>query len=108
MATDIQWVYITDKYALVEIIDNAILVATFNQKPLKHPLIKARAKILSANSYDELATLLNLFLELKGSVTDKRLVKIVEKLIEQLTSLKESRTEFKEKVGSTIGSKVSD
>jgi len=108
MATDIQWSYITDKYSLVEMIDSAIVVAKFNQQELQRDLIEVRCKVLESESYEELLSLLNVFLEINGNITDKQLAKIIEKLIDHLTSFRDASAEFKEELSGTVESKVSD
>ena len=98
MASEIQWMYITDKYTLVEIIDNAIVVARFNQKELMRDLIETRSKILKSKSYDEIVLILDQLLDIDGQITDKRLSDVVARLVDRITALKDNELRYDEKI----------
>ena len=98
MAAEAQWLFITDKYSLVELIDSAIVVARFNQNELMRELIEARCKLFKTKSYDDLAVILNLLYTISKKVTDKRLTEVLAKLIDQTTNYKDGKIEFDEKV----------
>ncbi len=98
MVAEAQWLFITDKYSLVELIDSAIVVARFNQNELMRELIEARCKLLETKSYDNLAVILDLLYTISKKVTDKHLVEVLAKLIDQTTNYKDGKIEFDEKV----------
>jgi len=107
MATDIQWMFITDKYSLVEIIDSAIVVARFNQNELMRDLIETRSILLETKDYDNLITTQDKLLKINEKINDERLADVVHKLIDQISSYKDGRIKYDEKV-SQAESKASD
>ncbi|HUT82168.1 MAG TPA: hypothetical protein VMZ29_13280 [Candidatus Bathyarchaeia archaeon] len=107
MVAEIQWMFITDKYSLVEIIDNAIVVARFNQNELMRDLIEARCVLLEAKSYEDLNPTLDKILKINESITDKRLFDLVSKLIDQINLYKDGQIKIDDRVDK-VESKVSD
>ena len=98
MAAEAQWLFITDKYSLVELIDSAIVVARFNQNELMRELIEARCKLLETKTYDDLGIILEILYSISKKVTDKRLAEVLAKLIDQTTNYKDGEIEFDDKV----------
>ncbi|NHJ31802.1 MAG: hypothetical protein FK732_02960 [Asgard group archaeon] len=94
MAAEAQWLFITDKYSLVEYLDNAIVVARFNQSELLRELIEIRCKMLEAKTYDDILVILETLLKLNERVTDERLGEVLGGLIEQLSYHRESRIDY--------------
>ena len=97
MASEAQWLFITDKYSLVEYLDNAIVVARFNQNELMRELIEIRCKMLEAKSYDDVLAILDSLLKLNEKVIDDRLGEVLGGLIEQISFYKDSRIDYKGK-----------
>ena len=98
MATELQWIFITEKYSLVEFLDNAIVVARFNQNELMRELITIRGKLLESKNYESIIKILNLLTKLNEKIIDKKLEEVITKLIEQIYFLKNNRLEFNEKI----------
>lgn len=107
MAAEAQWLFITDKYSLLELIDSAIVVARFNQNELMRELIEARCKLLETKSYEDLGTILEILHSINKKVTDKHLKGVLAKLIDQTIIFKEGEIEFDDKVR-TVESKAID
>lgn len=97
MASEAQWLFITDKYSLVEYLDNAIVVARFNQNELMRELIEIRGKMLEAKSYDDVLAILDSLLKLNEKIIDARLGEVLGGLIEQISFYKDSRIDYKGK-----------
>ena len=97
MASEAQWLFITDKYSLVEYLDNAIVVARFNQNELMRELIEIRCKMLEAKSYDDVLAILDSLLKLNEKIIDDRLGEVLGGLIEQISFYKDSRIDYKGK-----------
>jgi len=64
MASEAHWLFITDKYSLVEYLDNAVVVARFNQNELMRELIEIRCKMIEAKSYDDVLAILDSLVKL--------------------------------------------
>jgi hypothetical protein len=94
MAAEAQWLFITDKYSLVEYLDNAIVVARFNQNELLREIIEIRCKMLEAKCYDDILPVLDSLLKLNERVTDERLGEVLGGLIEQISLYKDSRIDY--------------
>jgi hypothetical protein len=99
MAAEAHWMFVTDKYSMVEIIDSAIVIARFNQKDLLREFIEIRCDLLKTTSYDDTLYILDLLLKINEKITDRRLSEVVGRLIDQLTIYKKSKEEFDKKVG---------
>lgn len=97
MASEAHWLFITDKYSLVEYLDNAIVVARFNQNELMRELIEIRCKMLEAKSYDDVLAILDSLLKLNEKIIDDRLGEVLGRLIEQISFYKDSRINYKGK-----------
>ncbi|NHJ84204.1 MAG: hypothetical protein FK734_02000 [Asgard group archaeon] len=97
MAAEAQWLFITDKYSLVEFIDSAIVVARFNQNELMRELIAIRCKLLESKNYDDFAKICDLLTLLSEKITDDRLNDVVSKLIDQIAITKNDKIKFEEK-----------
>ena len=97
MASEAHWLFITDKYSLVEYLDNAIVVARFNQNELMRELIEIRCKMLEAKSYDDVLAILDSLLKLNEKIIDDRLGEVLGGLIEQISFYKDSRIDYKGK-----------
>lgn len=97
MASEAHWLFITDKYSLVEYLDNAIVVARFNQNELMRELIEIRGKMLEAKSYDDVLAILDSLLKLNEKIIDARLGEVLGGLIEQISFYKDSRIDYKGK-----------
>lgn len=97
MASEAHWLFITDKYSLVEYLDNAIVVARFNQNELMRELIEIRCKMLEAKSYDDVLAILDSLLKLNEKIIDARLGEVLGGLIEQISFYKDSRIDYKGK-----------
>jgi len=95
MATEAHWLFITDKYSLVEYLDNAIVVARFNQNELMRELIEIRCIMLEAKSYDDVLAILDSLLKLNEKVIDDRLGEVLGGLIEQISFYKDSSIDYK-------------
>ena len=93
MASEAHWMFVTDKYSMVEIIDSAIVVARFNQKDLHRDLIEIRCDLLETKSYEDTIQILDQLLKINERISDQRLSEVVGKLIDQLTLYKKSRDE---------------
>ncbi|MBN1328525.1 MAG: hypothetical protein JXA54_03535 [Candidatus Heimdallarchaeota archaeon] len=98
MVADIQWMFITDKYSLVEIIDNAIVVARFNQNELMRDLIEARCVLLEAKFYDDLAYALEKIVKINENIIDKTLLELVSKLIDLINLYKDGQIKIDERI----------
>ncbi|NHJ47666.1 MAG: hypothetical protein FK733_07755 [Asgard group archaeon] len=107
MAAEAHWMFVTDKYSMVEIIDSAIVVTRFNQKDLLRDLIEIRCDLLQTKSYDDTIQILDQLLKINEKITDVRLSDVVGKLIDQLTLYKKSRDEYDKKVDN-IETKATD
>jgi hypothetical protein len=94
LAAEAHWMFVTDKYSMVEIIDSAIVVARFNQKDLLRDLIEIRCDLLKTKSYEDTIQILNQLLKINEKISDQRLSEVVGKLIDQLTLYKKSRDEY--------------
>ncbi|MCK5044929.1 MAG: hypothetical protein KAS22_00020 [Candidatus Heimdallarchaeota archaeon] len=97
MASEAHWLFITDKYSLVEYLDNAVVVARFNQNELMRELIEIRCKMIEAKSYDDVLAILDSLVKLNEKVIDDRLREILRGLIEQISFYKDSRIDYKGK-----------
>ncbi len=97
MASEAHWLFITDKYSLVEYLDNAVVVARFNQNELMRELIEIRCKMIEAKSYDDVLAILDSLVKLNEKVIDDRLRIILGGLIEQISFYKDSRIDYKGK-----------
>ena len=97
MASEAHWLFITDKYSLVEYLDNAIVVARFNQNELMRELREIRGKMLEAKSYDDVLAILDSLLKLNEKIIDDRLGEVLGGLIEQISFYKDSRIDYKGK-----------
>lgn len=97
MASEAHWLFITDKYSLVEYLDNAIVVARFNQNELMRELIEIRCKMLEAKSYGDILAILDSLLKLNEKIIDDRLGEVLGGLIEQISFYKDSRIDYKGK-----------
>ncbi|MHA1123290.1 MAG: hypothetical protein ACTSPC_10895 [Candidatus Heimdallarchaeota archaeon] len=105
MASEAHWLFITDKYSLVEYLDNAVVVARFNQNELMRELIEIRCKMLieirckmiEAKSYDDVLAILDSLVKLNENVIDDRLGEILGGLIEQISFYKDGRIDYKGK-----------
>lgn len=97
MASEAHWLFITDKYSLVEYLDNAIVVARFNQNELMRELIEIRCKMLEAKSYGDILVILDSLLKLNEKIIDDRLGEVLGGLIEQISFYKDSRIDYKGK-----------
>ncbi len=95
MATEIQWLFITDKYSLVDHLDRAIVVARFNQKDLLRDLIEIRGKFLNSKTYEDLVSYLDILNAIFENATDKRLSETLSNLIDQVSSLRGGRFDIK-------------
>lgn len=94
MASEAHWLFITDKYSLVEYLDNAVVVARFNQNELMRELIEIRCKMIEAKSYDDVLAILDSLLKLNEKVIDDRLGEVLGGLIEQISFYKDSRIDY--------------
>lgn len=94
MASEAHWLFITDKYSLVEYLDNAVVVARFNQNELMRELIEIRCKMIEAKSYDDVLAILDSLVKLNEKVIDDRLGKVLGGLIEQISFYKDSRIDY--------------
>ena len=97
MAAEAQWMFIADKYSLVEIIDSAIVVARFNQKELLRELLETRCSLLETKNYGSLTITLDRLLKINENITDERLAKVVNRLIDRISSHKDGHIEIQEK-----------
>ncbi len=97
MASEAHWLFITDKYSLVEYLDNAVVVARFNQNELMRELIEIRCKMIEAKSYDDVLAILDSLVKLNENVIDDRLGEILGGLIEQISFYKDGRIDYKGK-----------
>ncbi|MCK5183251.1 MAG: hypothetical protein KAQ95_03010 [Candidatus Heimdallarchaeota archaeon] len=97
MASEAHWLFITDKDSLVEYLDNAVVVARFNQNELMRELIEIRCKMIEAKSYDDVLAILDSLVKLNEKVIDDRLREILRGLIEQISFYKDSRIDYKGK-----------
>ena len=97
MASEAHWLFITDKYSLVEYLDNAVVVARFNQNELMRELIEIRCKMIEAKSYDDVLAILDSLVKLNEKVIDDRLGEVLGGLIEQISFYKDSRIDYKGK-----------
>lgn len=98
MATEVHWIFVTDKYSLVELIDSAIVVARFNQNELMRELIETRCDLLKSKSYDDVILIMDRLLKFNEKITDRRLSEIIGKIIDQLNFYRDSRIEFDKKI----------
>ncbi|NHJ40977.1 MAG: hypothetical protein FK731_13180 [Asgard group archaeon] len=98
MAAEAHWLFVTDKYSLVELIDSAIVVARFNQNELMRELIEIRCDLLKSKSYDDVIQILDRLLKLIEKITDKRLFDVINKIIDQLNFYRDIRIEYDKKV----------
>ena len=98
MATEIQWMFIIEKYSLVEFLDKAIVVARFNQNELMRELIAIRGKLLGSKNYENIVKTLDLLTKVNERINDKQLEDVVSRLIEQIYFLKNNRLESNEKI----------
>ncbi len=98
MVADIQWMFITDKYSLVEIIDHAIVVARFNQNELMRDLIETRCVLLEAKFYDDLNPTLEKIQKISENATDKALLDLINKLIDLINLYKDGQIRIDEKI----------
>lgn len=94
MASEAHWLFITDKYSLVEYLDNAVVIARFNQNELMRELIEIRCKMIEAKSYDDVLAILDSLVKLNEKVIDDRLGKVLGGLIEQISFYKDSRIDY--------------
>lgn len=97
MASEAHWLFITDKYSLVEYLDNAVVVARFNQNELMRELIEIRCKMIEAKSYDDVLAILDSLVKLNENVIDDRLGEVLGGLIEQISFYKDGRIDYKGK-----------
>ncbi len=97
MASEAHWLFITDKYSLVEYLDNAVVVARFNQNELMRELIEIRCKMIEAKSYDDVLAILDSLVKLNEKVIDNRLGEVLGGLIEQISFYKDGRIDYKGK-----------
>ncbi|MCE7744233.1 MAG: hypothetical protein ACTSUW_02230 [Candidatus Heimdallarchaeota archaeon] len=97
MASEAHWLFITDKYSLVEYLDNAVVVARFNQNELMRELIEIRCKMIEAKSYDDVLAILDSLVKLNEKVIDDRLGEVLGGLIEQISFYKDGRIDYKGK-----------
>lgn len=95
MATEIQWLFITDKYSLVDHLDRAIVVARFNQKDLMRDLIELRGKFLDSKTYEDLVSYLDILNSIFENSIDKRLSETLSNLIDQVSSFRDGRFDIK-------------
>lgn len=95
MATEIQWLFITDKYSLVDHLDRAIVVARFNQKDLMRDLIELRGRFLESKTYEDLVSYLDSLNAIFENSVDKRLSEILSNLIDQVSSFRDGRFDIK-------------
>ncbi|NHK30724.1 MAG: hypothetical protein FK730_05195 [Asgard group archaeon] len=98
MAAEAHWIFVTDKYSLVELIDSAIVVARFNQNELMRELIETRCDLLKSKSYDDVILILDRLLKIHEKIIDRRLSDVIGKIIDQLNFYKDSRIEYDKKV----------
>ena len=94
MAAEAHWIFVTDKYSLVEQIDSAIVVARFNQNDLMRELIEIRCDMLNSKTYDDVILILDRLLKINEKITDRRLSDVIGKIIDQLNFFKDSRIEY--------------
>jgi hypothetical protein len=94
MTTKAHWNFTTQKYSLVDTLDYAIVVATFNQKEVKRDLLKIRLELLDIQTYDELVNIMEKLTRLSSSVTDERLIKVLKMLLEQMTQVQMGNFSF--------------
>lgn len=97
MASEAHWLFITDKYSLVEYLDNAVVVARFNQNELMRELIEIRCKMIEAKSYNDVLAIQDSLVKLNDKVIDDRLGELLGVLIEQISFYKDSRIDYKGK-----------
>lgn len=97
MASEAHWLFITDKYSLVEYLDNAVVVARFNQDELMRELIEIRCKMIEAKSYNDVLAIQDSLVKLNEKVLDNRLGELLGVLIEQISFYKDSRIDYKGK-----------
>ncbi len=97
MASEAHWLFITDKYSLVEYLDNAVVVARFNQNELMRELIEIRCKMIEAKSYNDVLAIQDSLVKLNEKVIDDRLGELLGVLIEQISFYKDSRIDYKGK-----------
>ena len=95
MATEIQWLFITDKYSIVDYLDRSIVVARFNQKDLMRDLIELRGKFLESKTYEDLVSYLDILNSIFELSSDKRLSEILSNLIDQISSFSGGRFDIK-------------
>lgn len=97
MASEAHWLFITDKYSLVDYLDNAVVVARFNQNELMRELIEIRCKMIEAKSYNDVLAIQDSLVKLNDKVIDDRLGELLGVLIEQISFYKDSRIDYKGK-----------
>lgn len=95
MATEIHWLFITDKYSLVDYLDRAIVVARFNQKDLMRDLIELRGKFLDSKTYEDIVSHLDNLNSIFENSIDKRLSETLSNLIDHVSSFKDGRFDIK-------------
>jgi len=98
MTTEIHWLFITDKYSLVDHLDRAIVVARFNQNELMRDLIELRAKLLESKVYEDLLACLDILNAIFEEATDKRLSEILTNLIDHVSSFKDGHFDMEKKI----------
>ena len=105
MATDVQWLFITDKYSIVDHLDRSIVVARFNQNELMRDLIELRGKLLESKTYDDIVSCLDFINMIFENTTDERLSEILADLIDRVSSYKDGHLEIEKKIDE-VGTKV--
>ena len=107
MTTEIHWLFITDKYSLVDHLDKAIVVARFNQNELMRDLIALRAKLLESKIYEDLLACLDVLNAIFEEAKDKRLTEILSNLIDHVSSFKDGHFDMEKKI-EEVETKVMD